>query len=246
MKVALILTGHVRGWRPCYQGIKKHLLDNHDVDIYISTWTENNQGRTSTNANWYDTVPIDLQPVIDLYKPKIINALNPKEYYATRFPPVEVEESKSFWVERLRDQFYVKKLGYELIPNPEEYDIIVLQRLDLMLESINLKKVDNIVLPDDKSVARCFRSQPKIITRSDGSIYEDYTPSLPLWMTDHMAYGSPSKMKIYCDIFDYMPDYFKDNTNIFAIECCVGKYITQYKNITPLRDIIDYYLIQVS
>jgi len=246
MKVALILSGHVRGWKPCYEGTKKHLLDNHDVDVYISTWTENNQGRTSSNPNWYETTPVDLQPVIDLYKPKKINALDPKEYYASRFPSVKVDESKSFWVERLRDQFYVRKIGYELISNPEDYDVVVLQRLDLMLGSINLKKVDTLVLPDDKSVAECFRSPPRIVTKDDGSTYEDYTPTLPLWMTDHMVYGSPSKIKIYCDMLDYIPEYFKDDSNIFAIECCVGKYITQYKNITPLRDPISYHLIQVS
>jgi len=255
MKIALLLTGHPRGWKKCYDDFKSTLLEKHDVDIYISTWSSDNQGRSSGKSNWMDLTPFDLAPLIGLYNPKNISALDPKEYYKNRFPPIDIETSKSnraddifnvdahakthgsFWAERLRDMHYVRKIGYQLIENPDQYDIIFLSRIDCSIKSVSIKNLDTIVVPDHKSVARCF------IGPSVDNSTNDFTPAIPFSITDHMAYGSPEKMKIYCDIVDHIPNmYYQDNVNITHAESMLGIYLMKYNNIDLLLDPITYNL----
>ena len=38
MKVALLLTGHMRCWQQVFPNTKQHLLDKYNPDIFIHTW----------------------------------------------------------------------------------------------------------------------------------------------------------------------------------------------------------------
>ena len=233
MKVALILTGHARTYQTSYPGIEKFLLSQHDVDIYISTWNVDNRGRKQHTANWATPVSIDIENYINLYKPKKIHIEDHDQFYANRFPAIDINsrtrpddifkvdaftiECGTFWVERLRDQWHIVKKGWELIDNPSEYDIVVRLRSDLALNNLILKP-GGLVVPNNP-----------VGGMDIGAV------------CDHMAYGPPELMEKYCKLFDNIePMYVNDNIPIHFAEAMLGIYLKKYCGITPVLDTIGY------
>ena len=231
MKIALLLTGHARLWvsQRTYEGIKTALLDHHDVDIFISTWSIDNLGRAKGTADWAEPMPINLEDYIQLFQPKKIHIEDHYKFYANRFPNIELLERPedvfkvnshaaahgSWWLERLRDQWYMVKQGWDLIDNPEQYDIIIRSRSDSYLEPFDFQ-TDNLVVPDRKV---------------DG--WQNWS------VCDLMAYGPPAMMEKYCTMFDHMESmYVNDNVNIVHADEVLGIYLKKYCGITPtLKDI---------
>ena len=74
MKVAIILTGHLRCWETVFPNFKQKFIDRYNPDIFIHSWDEEGWWQPSDVKNvkgYYDQTPkIDKQKVIDFYKPK--------------------------------------------------------------------------------------------------------------------------------------------------------------------------------
>jgi hypothetical protein len=228
MKVALLLTGHARTYNVSYEGIKNCLLDQHDVDVYISTWSVDNWGRVKGTADWVEPMPLNIQNVIDLYQPYKIHVEDHFKFYSNRFPIIDIVSSTrpddifkvnpfaiecgTFFVERMRDQWYMVKQGWQIIENPEQYDVIIRLRFDLYLDNINLDLgKSNIVIPDRK-----------VEGWERGSV------------CDLMAYGPPTQMKKYCKLFDSIePMYVNDNGPIHHADEMLGFYLRKYCGINP-------------
>jgi hypothetical protein len=229
MKVALLLTGHARHYKMAYEGIKNCLLDHHDVDVYISTWSVDNLGRSKHSSDWEDPMPVDLQSLMDLYKPHKVHIEDHYQFYKNRFPIIDIWSSTrpddifkvnpfaiecgTFFVERMRDQWYIVKKGWEIIENPEQYDVVIRMRMDLYLENIDLNiGKNNLVAPDVKV---------------DG--WEDRGS-----VCDWMAYGPPIQMEKYCKLFDNIePMYVNDNGPIHHADEMVGVHLRKYSGIFP-------------
>lgn len=226
MKVALLLTGHARTYKIAYKSIKKQLLDRYDVDVYLSTWSVDNAGRAKGTADWAEPMPLDLNGLIDTFNPVKVHVEDHDNFYANRFPNIDIESSTrpddvfkvnahaaahgSFWIERLRDQWYMVKKGWELIENPNQYDCIVRLRLDTYLDDITLT-TDNLVTPN-RPVDGIERGA----------------------VCDLMAYGPPAHMERYCKLFDYFePMYINDNVNIVHADEVLGVYLKKYCGIYP-------------
>jgi len=233
MKVALILTGHARTYQQSYSGIDKFLLSQHDVDIYISTWNVDNRGRKQRTSDWTSPLSIEIENYIDLYKPKKVHIEDHDQFYANRFPAIDIWSSTrpddifkvnpfaiecgTFFVERMRDQWYIVKKGWELIDNPSEYDIVVRLRSDLDLNYLTLK-TGGLVVPNNK-----------VDGMDRGAV------------CDHMAYGPPELMEKYCKLFDNIePMYVNDNAPIHHADEMLGVYLRKYCGITPILDRIEY------
>ena len=240
MKIAVIITGHVRGWQHAYNGIKNCLLPFHEVDIYISTWSVNNQGRSSFRNDWYIPEPINLTPVINLFNPKKISIMDHNIYYQNRFPPIDIFSKStcadyvfkehifrdlnevSWWIERVRDMWVITNIGFKLIDNPTEYDLIIRQRSGLVLDTINLKQTGNIMIP---------------------SLDHGGSPANVIGINDHIAYGPPEAMKIYSEISDWIePMYVQDHVNILHTNLMLKTYLEKYRGINPQEDNIRYHL----
>jgi len=222
MKIAIVMTGHVKGWQRTYESLQKCIFGKHDVDIYISTWDVNNVGR---NGNPDDYPAIDIQPVIDLYKPKKIHVEKHIEYHKNRFPKIVFDERAndifkinehakqhgSYWVERMRDMWYIIKQGYLLIDNPEEYDLIMRLRFDVAFDNIEFQHTDVPVF-----------------------IGVDTTNK---HVHDLFGYGPPDKMKTYFYFFDHIETMYRnDNVNIAHSDEMLGMYLIKYNNIIPKAD----------
>ena len=73
MKVALILTGHMRDWQEVYPTIREEILVKYDVDVYISSFDHNldsiRQEGDIVDDREKDTEKIDLKEIKHYYQP---------------------------------------------------------------------------------------------------------------------------------------------------------------------------------
>jgi hypothetical protein len=226
MKVAVLLTGHCRNFDKSFESLKKNVLDKYDCDVYFNTWNTNEPSLDrGLNVKFnIPQKPFDIQPLIEKYKPylKNYNFENYDDYINNRFVNISFLDRDddvfktneraiqhgSFWVERLRDQWWMVKKGWDLIDNPYSYDIIFRIRFDLSISNIEFKKAKFVV--------------PK----SEVEFYKIGTH----W-SDHMAYGEPDSMDKYCHMFDSIETlYTNHNIDISHAEVMSEFYMRHYGN----------------
>jgi hypothetical protein len=226
MKVAVILTGHSRDYNKSYETFNKNVLQKYDCDVYFNTW-DVNQSSPDRNLNRTFNIPqkkVDTTAIISQYNPylKEYNFENWEEYQKNRFQPIQFLDREndvfktneraiyhgSYWVERLRDQWWMVQKAWKLIDNPNNYDVIFRSRFDLNIEDIQFKKAKFVV--------------PK----SEVEFHKIGTN----W-SDHMAYGEPDTMEKYCNMFDHIETLYKDyNIDVSHAEAMSEFYMREYGN----------------
>ncbi len=224
MKVAVILTGHCRDYEKSFSFLETNVLKKYDCDLYINTW-DVNQHSVNTGQIGNFNLPLHLVDTDALLKNYQSNLVNYniecwENYMKNRFPNIsfldrpndvfKVNERAiyhgSFWVERLRDQWWMIQKGWSLIENPQQYDVIFRVRFDLQLNHIQFKKAKFVV--------------PK----SEVEFYKIGTH----W-SDHMAYGEPDSMQKYCNMFDHIETMYKDhNIDISHAEAMSEFYMRNF------------------
>jgi hypothetical protein len=224
MKVAILLTGHSRDYNKTFDSLKKNVLDVYDCDVYLNTW-DVNQTSPDRGINRTFNIPekaFDTQSLITKYQPylKNYNFESWDSYTNNRFPSIsfldrpddvfKVNERAiyhgSFWVERLRDQWWMINKGWKLIDNPEQYDVIFRMRFDLQINHIQFKKAKFVV--------------PK----SEVEFHKIGTH----W-SDHMAYGESDSMEKYCNMFHHIESlYTNHNIDISHAEAMSEFYMREY------------------
>ena len=247
MKVAVLLTGYCREYHSTYEALNSVILSKYDTDIYISSWDvvqqrpENwDSSNPESNQN-YPTSPADINGVIRLYNSnnrlKDFNFENWNNFYKNRFDNIHLlnryddifkinERAKyhgSFWVERLRDQWYIVSKGWDLIKNPEQYDIILRIRFDILLEKIQLI--------------------PNVFTIPSSDILH----KIDVEYCDYIGYGTPAIMNKYCHLFENIETlYTKHNFDISHAELMLKFYMEEFENpiITNIDNGIIYKLIK--
>lgn len=180
------MTGFARTYKRTYSNFKKNILDNYDSDVYICSW-DKCQIKTGSNLT-----KVNESEILDQYKDNLSSYkfVNYEDFYDNRFKNIDfidrdddvfkvdgrAIEHGSFWVERLRDQWYIVNEAFKLIENPDKYDLIMRLRFDVDLINIELKN-KNFVIPKDIG-GWCY--------------------------SDHFSYGSVNCMKKYCNTFDHI------------------------------------------
>ena len=236
MKIALLLTGHLRTHRNHLPFTMQNIMLKGDCDIYCATWN-------CLGLKGEDRVvtPKDLS----IYEPRLKNfAINDfdeyertkKEFKRAEKGEVKFWENKEggrqyalaeydygtddYWVNRIIDQWHTVKKGFELIKDPEQYDLIFRLRYDTRVTHVNLLTDKDIVVPHPHPYEHLYA------------------------MRDHLAYGTPEGMRKYCNIYDHAEEMFINNINLRAegllhyylenIEPEIGFYVdpnfVEYKN----------------
>lgn len=205
MKVALLLTGFTRSHIQNFESIKKFILERYDTDVYFSTWnkTQSQIGSELLSSN--------NDKIIELYK----NYL--KEYTIVDFDFYQEHrknilfldreddvfkvnkraiEHGSFWVERLRDQWYLVNLAEKLVY--EKYDFVIRLRFDIKLHQFELLDKEFVIPPPH--------------------------PINPY--TDHLAYGSQEVMHKYCSLYYRIENLYTEyNVDISFAELMLKYYM---------------------
>lgn len=225
MKVALLLTGYLRTFDQNVEQLYNSLPFISELDIYCSTWNTN-----EPKYRQFEQIGDIKEALLRAYPNlKDFNISN-QEYYNEKKKPIKLldrdndifktnkraAEHGSFWVERLRDQWYLVKEGFKLIP--DNYDIVIKTRFDLVLHHFNLVNRNGITIP--------FNNH-----------HEGYT--------DHLAYGSYDDMMMYCNLYDHVNHMYRaHNVDISYAEKMLKFYLEEYSkiNVTLDRDNINYTL----
>ena len=179
METAVIVTGFLRSWEANKDRILS--LFYPEADYYFITWNRDEQDALVDN-------PIPFKLSKDLYE-KTTFPLNLDS--GTAKDPFKVNERAkrhgTYWVERLRSQWYLCKQATEIFPL-HKYDVIVRLRYDLSFS---------------------LREGPLTIEPKPNTLYIP-PPTSPHQYNDHMAYGDSGVMRSYLSLWNYIPSLYYD------------------------------------
>jgi hypothetical protein len=225
MKIALLLTGFIRQHSNCKESVLEHIIKKYDTDVYFATW---NKTQSYLNSS---LIPVNYQELIDSYTNTNGFLVLDYDNYMENKIPIKFQKRKNdvflinqrakehgkFWIERLRDQWYVIQQGFLIIPN--RYDIIIRLRLDVKLHNFNIKS-NLFTIPKPH-------------------------PNNPY--NDHIAYGTVEQMKKYCSLYDNIEKmYIEDNVDISFAELMLKHYMENRNPIikTNIDDTISYEILK--
>jgi FkbM family methyltransferase len=140
MKVALVLTGHMRCWEFLFPKFKKDFIDKYNPDIFISTWDNEGWWRRNSEKGFDNSSPsINEDAIRHLYKPVKMVVENFDDYdkqfteLAKQFPNYLIN------AKNIISMFYKIKSGINLLKEfaeafDQEYDLVIRCRPDIYLE----------------------------------------------------------------------------------------------------------------
>ena len=221
MKVAVIMTGFLRTYENMFYFLEKNILNKYDCDLFCITWEQQEN---------YQNVDLSCFRIYEKYL-KNFKIESNKIYYDNKKPFAPLDRNHdvfktdqraiyhgTYWANRLIDQWKLVYEGYKLIENIDKYDIVIRLRYDTRIESIDIKKINALVIPKDVGG----------------------------WsFTDHMAYSNPNIMKIYCDLYNHIENlYIEHNIDItHAVD--MPKFYINNNNIEYIiDDKISYQIIK--
>jgi hypothetical protein len=167
---------------------------------------------------------VDKDTLVEKLKPylKNYNFESWDNYQKNRFPnivfldrPDDVFKVNSraihhgtFYTERIRDQWWMVKKAWGLIETPNQYDVIMRVRFDMLIHNIDIKN-NKFVVP-----------KSTIGFHNIGTDWSDY-----------FAYGDPISMEKYCNMFDHIETmYTEHNIDISHAEAMNEFYMREYGN----------------
>lgn len=226
MKVAVILTGYCKDYEKSFSFLQTNVLKKYECDVYINTW-DVNQYSVNTGQIGNFNLPlhlVDTDALLLNYKSNLIkyNIECWDDYVTNRFPNISFLDRDddvfkinqraiyhgSFWVEKLRDHWWMVQRGWNLIDNPEQYDVIFRVRFDLLINHIQFKKAKFVV------------PKSEVEFHKIGTYWSDY-----------MAYGEPDSMEKHCNMFNHIETMYKEyNIDISHAEAMSEFYMRSFGN----------------
>jgi hypothetical protein len=192
MKVALLLTGHMRCWEQVAPNTLKHLIDKYDADVFIETWdSEAYWDPHSVKGITEDGPKLDIPKIFKTYKPVYMNFENFEEYEENF-----IERAKSFtnfyhvpknqismWFKVGRGMLAVEE---HMLLTGTTYDLIIRMRPDLVF---------NEPLPE-------FDSQ-KFYTLG-------YRNHMGQGTSDMIQVGNFFTMSLFCKVLYHLPFLYQE------------------------------------
>lgn len=232
MKVAIVLTGHCRDFDKSFSNLEEQLFKKYNADVYFNTWDVNQHSINSVGKFNLAYHPVDKDYLVSKLKPylKNYNFESWDSYQKNRFPNIVFLDRHddvfkvnaraiyhgTFYTERIRDQWWMVRKAWGLIENPNEYDVIMRVRFDMVIEDIQFKSAEFVV------------PQNKFPLNDVGTYWSDY-----------FAYGTPKAMEKYFHLFDHIDIlYYKLNKDITHAEQMNEFYMKEYG--TPIESFIDF------
>lgn len=207
MKVALILSGHLRCFDVCKKSLEEHILKHYDTDIYVHTWKDLDLTYHSKTIRNFDEKQLDIIKSIPNVKDIIIQDYN--------------ELKSNFLIdpraERFLSQFYKVNQSFNMVKG-KKYDIVIRSRPDIYYnQKLELNNDGYCHVPTGTPQPRTellgsnFPNLPEHVLK-EGTVGKDsYLMAPPSDNTngivDCFAYGNYATMKEYCSMYEKMPKY---------------------------------------
>ena len=211
MKVAVLLTGHIRSHQEVFSNLRTYLLDRYDCDIYCSTWGGDKERRFLSDlyANQIKDLLVQDAHTYNANKRIYLRGLSS----GIKNLKNNIELANGIWrVNRLADQYYLVEKGFDLIK--DKYDVVVKARFDINFrESIDFSSGCSLTIPYSKR----YR------------------------VTDHFAFGGMDEMKKYCGIHSSMETLYEDlDIDISYAEPMLYEYLLRYCELPVLVKKFNY------
>jgi len=197
-KIALVLTGHFRSHRENLDNLKKFLLDNNSVDIFVSTWDINYTGPKRPDPfnskllafrKFTEDEIIDNANVYPNVKAiKIHNADQIHDLTYEKFNKLINKKWKNGKAVKSCIAWYCVSEGFKLIENPNDYDILMRFRFDInLLNPIDFKANQLVVTPAEHKAIFSIRN--------------------------HFQYGTPAIYNLMTNMYEYMLSMYSLHRN---------------------------------
>jgi len=224
MKVALILTGHMRDWQWAYDNTKSEIIDKYNADVYISSFDHNldviRQNGNIIDDGENDIEKIDTENIKTHYNP--IRYIFRTNNYELNFQFNSIEKGRipKQWSKRNIQGWETVFLSLNII-NLDDYDIIIRCRPDILIKDLELDPSKKLVFPH-----LCIDPGPCTIEEG---------------LFSHFAYGNSEYMKKYLEVYTKLQDmHLKNMTDISVREMTLRDYVENYiglENISIDRNI---------
>ena len=192
MKVALLLTGHMRCWDQVFPNTKQHIIDKYNPDIFIDTWDSEAYWDPHSAKGITEGGPkLDVAGIEEAYKPVVMNVDSYEQFednFVTRAKKFETfyhvpKNQISMWFKVGRGMLSVEE---HMMLTGKTYDLVIRMRPDLVF---------NESLPE-------FDSN-KFYTLG-------YRNHMGQGTSDMVQVGNFFTMSLFCKVLYHLPQLYKE------------------------------------
>jgi hypothetical protein len=192
MKVALLLTGHMRCWDQVFPNTKQHIIDKYNPDIFIDTWDSEAYWDPHSAKGITEGGPkLDVAGIEEAYKPVVMNVDSYEQFednFVTRAKQFETfyhvpKNQISMWFKVGRGMLSVEE---HMMLTGKTYDLVIRMRPDLVF---------NESLPE-------FDSN-KFYTLG-------YRNHMGQGTSDMVQVGNFFTMSLFCKVLYHLPQLYKE------------------------------------
>ena len=142
MKVAIVLTGHLRCWRDVLPNFKERVIDRYNPDIFIHTWNEEGwwiPGDKQNEKGYFEDTPkIDREEIIGAYKPTSLVIEDWNNYNELFEYRGNLYKNFAHRPKNILSMFHKLHAGISLVENFVShtgmfYDLVIRMRPDMIL-----------------------------------------------------------------------------------------------------------------
>ena len=138
MKVALLLTGHMRCWDQVAPNTRKHIIDKYNADVFIETWDREAYWDPNSQRGITENGPkVDFGKVNEAYSPVRQMRYEPFETYEKTFAKRAEQYTNFYHVPKNQiSMWYKVGRGMTMVEDymmltGQTYDVIIRMRPDL-------------------------------------------------------------------------------------------------------------------
>jgi len=189
--------------------IKKEILDVYNPDVYISSYSYSKMYWNSEPEN------IDLDKILNQYEPKKYIFRDNENCPMINFKNNGSESiGRNYSIVQLYG-WYTHKLATNLF-DFNKYDIIIKMRTDIGIKNFNINKSKELVIP-------AWKYHPGPCKARNAYV-------------DYFAYGNPTSMKKYFNLYDKLEEMHCSGIDISLGETLIKNYIDTYITKNPHQD----------
>jgi len=145
MKVAVVLTGHMRCWETVFPNFKEKIIDKYSPDIFIHTWSDEGwwtPGDKVTETGVYDNSPkLDIDKIVEAYNPKEIVVEHWNDFNSMFEERGSKFENFAHKPRNILSMFYKLSAGVNIMntyaaKNGIQYDYVIRIRPDMIIDDL--------------------------------------------------------------------------------------------------------------
>lgn len=207
MKCAVFIGGLPRSFAATAPWVKYMTSECNNVDVFTYAWRQ------------FEYEGDNEESFRAAYEPKICEFADYSAHQpgivacAKRLPPIKIKNRRLSPETGLIAQYYSVYKAFKLIPNPDDYDVIVRMRFDIQpVFKLDLDKIKVV----DRNVVCCPKQRNKGLRGSQ------------FMLDDVMIAGSPDSMRKYVDLFNVLWSGHMYKDAMLEHNCAIPEFILAY------------------